>query len=39
LGYLTMAEFADWGIERTYTNPEGWANLTREWRYVLAAVV
>ncbi len=35
LGYLTMGEFADWDMVRSYTNPEGWANLTREWREVV----
>ncbi len=32
LGYLTWAEFPDWGISRTYNNPRAWLNLTREWR-------
>ena len=35
LGYLTMGEFSDWGMVRSYTNPEGWVNLTREWREVV----
>lgn len=32
MGYLTWAEYPDWGIERTYKNPMAWINLTREWR-------
>lgn len=35
LGYLTMGEMADWPIVRSYANPEGWINITREWREVI----
>ncbi len=35
LGYLTWGEFPDWGMPRTYANPEGWNNLKREWREVM----
>jgi hypothetical protein len=35
LGYLTWGEFPDWGMARTYANPEGWNNLKREWREVM----
>jgi beta-galactosidase/beta-glucuronidase len=32
LGYLTSAEFPDWGIQRTYLEPEAVLNMQREWR-------
>jgi len=35
LGYLTWGEFPDWGMPRTYGNPEGWLNVLREWREVM----
>lgn len=35
LGYLTWGEFSDWGLPRTYGNPEGWLNVLREWREVM----
>lgn len=35
LGYITWGEYPDWGISRTYKNPEGWLNLVREWRAVM----
>lgn len=32
LGYLTWAEFADWGRVHSFGNPQGVLNLEREWR-------
>jgi len=32
LGYLTWAEFADWGTGHNFGNPEYIINLEREWR-------
>ncbi|MBC6994246.1 glycoside hydrolase family 2 TIM barrel-domain containing protein [Neolewinella lacunae] len=32
LGYLTWAEFPDWGIDRSYNAPEALLNVQREWR-------
>jgi len=32
LGYLTWAEFADWGRAHSFGNPQGVLNLEREWR-------
>lgn len=32
LGYLTWAEFADWGGAHNFGNPQGVLNLEREWR-------
>ncbi len=32
LGYLTWAEFADWGGTHSFGNPQGVLNLEREWR-------
>jgi beta-galactosidase/beta-glucuronidase len=32
LGYLTWAEFADWGGAHSFGNPQGVLNLEREWR-------
>jgi hypothetical protein len=32
LGYLTWAEFADWGKVHSFANPQGVLNLEREWR-------
>jgi hypothetical protein len=32
LGYLTWAEFADWGNAHTFANLQGTLNLEREWR-------
>ena len=32
LGYLTWAEFPDWGNIRSFANPQGVLNLEREWR-------
>ena len=32
LGYLTWAEFSDWGGIRNFSNPQGVLNLEREWR-------
>ncbi|MBN1417270.1 MAG: hypothetical protein JXP34_00750 [Planctomycetes bacterium] len=32
LGYLTWAEFADWGGAHSFANPVGILNLEREWR-------
>lgn len=32
LGYLTWAEFADWGGVHSFGNPQGVLNLEREWR-------
>ena len=31
LGYLTWAEFADWGGAHSFANPQGVLNLEREW--------
>ena len=32
LGYLTWAEFSDWGGTHSFGNPQGVLNLEREWR-------
>ncbi|MCD6287568.1 MAG: beta-glucuronidase [Candidatus Hydrogenedentes bacterium] len=32
LGYLTWAEFCDWGNTHSFDNPQGVLNLEREWR-------
>lgn len=32
LGYLTWAEFADWGGAHSFANPQGVLNLEGEWR-------
>ncbi|MFQ6035898.1 MAG: glycoside hydrolase family 2 protein, partial [Sedimentisphaerales bacterium] len=32
LGYLTWAEFSDWGGVHSFGNPQGVLNLEREWR-------
>lgn len=35
LGYLTWAEFSDWGGTHSFGNPQGVLNLEREWRDVI----
>ena len=35
LGYLTWGEYPDWGISRSYKDPEAWLNMVREWREVM----
>lgn len=32
LGYLTWAEFPDWGVYRSYKHPTALLNVQREWR-------